>query len=72
MACIHRDLCLNDCPCDYYAEEKQFTRLLVDFSGNYVTYSHCENCGQPITYPTERPYNVCPYCTLRVIKEDKK
>lgn len=43
------------------------TKLVVDFGGNYVTYAHCAYCGQPVQYPTERPYNVCPYCGMRII-----
>jgi len=46
---------------------EETTRLVIQFGGNYVTYSICENCGKPVQYPTEKPYNRCPYCGARVI-----
>ena len=66
--CLHRPLCPNECPCEYYAgPTKEYTTLVTDFGGNYVMYSHCDNCGQPVQYPTERPYSCCPYCGMKVI-----
>lgn len=54
--------------------EEETTKLIPDWGGNYITYSWCENCGMPVVYPTDWPYNACPYCRLRVIyeKEEKK
>lgn len=54
--------------------EEETTKLITDWGGNYVTWSWCENCGMPVQYPTEYPYNHCPYCGLKIIykKEEKK
>ena len=64
--CIHRKLCPNECPCDYL-EEQEYTTIIPDYKGAIIVYGHCENCGQPIQYPRERPYNFCPYCNRRVM-----
>lgn len=63
--CVHRQLCPNDCPCDYY-EESEWAELVIDYQGSCVTWSHCSNCGQPVQYPTYNSYNLCPYCGKRV------
>lgn len=45
---------------------EEYTTLIPDFSGTCIVYAHCENCGQAVQYPAERPYNCCPYCFARV------
>ena len=67
--CIHRPLCTNECPCDYLVEQKEteYTALVPDFKGSQIVYAYCAVCRQPVMYPTERPYNFCPYCSKRVI-----
>lgn len=59
--CLHRELCPNECPCDYYVSQKDvpkdYTVLVPDFKGSYIVYAHCENCGQPVQHLTERVYD---------------
>lgn len=51
---------------------EETTRLIIEWGGNYVTWATCERCGQSVQYPTEKPYNACPYCFARVIYEQKE
>jgi len=44
----------------------EYTTFVTEFGGNYTTWATCSNCKQAVQYPTERPYNVCPYCGKRV------
>ena len=53
-------------------QENEYTVLIPDFKGSYIVYSQCENCKQIVRYPTERPYNVCPYCGKRVIYKEEE
>lgn len=71
--CIHRELCTNECPCDYLVtvQETDYTVLAPSFKGSAIVYAHCENCGQPVQYPTERPFNFCPYCSRRVMYKEE-
>lgn len=69
--CIHRELCANECPCDYLETEAGYTEIIPDFKGAAIVYGHCSNCGQPVQYPTERPYNFCPYCSRRVMYKEE-
>ena len=72
--CIHRDLCPNECPCDYLVtvKETDYTAIIPDFKGNAIVFGHCANCGQPVQYPAERPYNFCPYCQKRIFYKQEE
>ena len=52
--------------------EEETTVFITDFGGNYVTWATCLNCGQSVQYPTERPYNVCPYCRQRIVYDKEE
>lgn len=66
--CIHRPLCPNECPCDYFVSVKDtdYTTLTPAFNGNAIVYAHCDNCERPVRYPTEWPYVFCPYCGRKI------
>jgi hypothetical protein len=51
-------------------EKEQTTELITDYGGTCVTWAHCKNCGQAVSYPTENRYNACPYCKLRILWHD--
>lgn len=51
-------------------EKEQTTELITDYGGTCVVWSHCKNCGQSVQYPAERPYNVCPYCRLKILWQE--
>ena len=71
--CIHRELCVNECPCDYFVgiQETDYTVLVPDYKGVAIVTAHCANCGQPVQYMRERPYNFCPYCGRRVMYKEE-
>lgn len=64
--CLHRPLCPNECPCDYLVTEPENEGMKLILAGSAITYAECPNCGQTVQYPTDRPYNNCPYCGRRV------
>lgn len=74
--CLHRPLCPNECPCDYYitedAPKPTYAALVPEYSGVRIVYAVCSNCGQTVQYPTERPYNACPYCSAKIIYKEEK
>lgn len=51
-------------------EKEQTTELITDYGGTCVTWAHCKNCGQAVSYPKENRYNACPYCKLRILWHD--
>lgn len=55
-----------------YDADDEKTSFIVDYKGNAIMFGYCATCGQPYTIPTERPFNFCGYCGLRIIydKED--
>lgn len=71
--CLHKPLCPNECPCDYMVTQKDadYTVLIPDFKGACIVYAHCANCDQPVQYPTDKPYNVCPYCGKRIFYKEE-
>jgi DNA-directed RNA polymerase subunit RPC12/RpoP len=66
--CVHRDLCPNECPCDYLVtiQETDYTELEIGYVGMAISYGSCKNCGQPVQYPRDRPFNCCPYCGRKI------
>ena len=43
---------------------------MVNFKGSQIVYAECKECKQPVKYPTDRPYNFCPYCGKRIDYEE--
>ena len=41
------------------------TKFRTVYQGVILTYATCERCGQTLTYPTDNPFNCCPYCMAR-------
>ena len=54
---------------DCEAKENQ-TKVEVDYKGSSIMYARCKNCGQPFTCPTDRTYNFCGYCGLRILWQE--
>lgn len=52
---------------EQYLDERKTTKLKKTYGGFAIMWTECENCGQSVQYPTDHPYNYCPYCKARVI-----
>ena len=52
-------------------KDADYTVLIPDFKGACIVYAHCANCDQAVQYPTDRPYNVCPYCGKRIFYKEE-
>ena len=51
-------------------EKEQTTELITDYGGSCVVFCHCKNCGQYMQYATERKFNLCPYCGLKILWQE--
>lgn len=38
------------------------TEFKILYGGSSVVTARCRKCKQSLNYPTDRPYNYCPYC----------
>lgn len=50
---------------DINTEALNRTWFNVNFSGSAITYAQCIRCKRHFTYPTDDPFNCCPYCMAR-------
>lgn len=46
------------------------TEVEVEYKGSSIMYVRCKNCGQPFTCPTDRTYNFCGYCGLKILWQE--
>lgn len=48
------------------------TELIPEYKGAMIVYCSCSICKQTMQYPTERPFNHCPYCGKKVVYKEEK
>lgn len=55
--------CIWQDTCDKYAGKKDGkAKVKIIYGGMAIIYAECGRCKQTFSYPTDKPYTVCPYC----------
>lgn len=47
---------------------RNVTQLKTIYGGHTVMWANCIRCGNNVNYPTDKPYDFCPYCRARIVR----